>query len=375
VIDSTKLSHLLRCLYDASAAPVLWPTFLDNVSAVTNSHAAALVMHSRSGNSHAVYHSWNLDPEADRLYQEHYGAIDLWAARGLAKPTGYVCQSEQLCSKPEIRRTEIYNDFMLRFDIEHGLFGVIENNGDRWASISFYRDTRAQGFGNEEVEIVQFLAPHIHRAFALYLQFSQLQAHSASLERALSHFATGVVMLGVGAKIIFMNAKALRVVNANDGLAVVNGYLRAENSAEAAELNTKLQRATADQGVTGFTKAASVFISRRGRPPLQINVLSLDIQTAFAFQSARAVVFIRDPLDRNRPPIDLLKIAYGMTSAESRIALLLADGISPRQISEKLGVSIHTVRTQIKSVYAKANVRRQSELVRVLLGADLENSR
>ena len=37
--------------------------------------------------------------EADRLYQEYYGAIDLWAQRGSGKATGHVCVSESLVSQ------------------------------------------------------------------------------------------------------------------------------------------------------------------------------------------------------------------------------------------------------------------------------------
>ena len=55
--------------------------------------------------------------------------------------------------------------------------------------------------------------------------------------------------------------------------------------------------------------------------------------------------------------------------AEFRVALLLADGRAPREIAESVGVSFETVRPQIKSVFAKANVKRQGELIRLLLCA------
>jgi DNA-binding CsgD family transcriptional regulator len=53
---------------------------------------------------------------------------------------------------------------------------------------------------------------------------------------------------------------------------------------------------------------------------------------------------------------------YGLTLAESRVALLLSDGHAPRKIAEIVGVTDSTVRSQIKSVFSKTGVRRQGVL-------------
>jgi DNA-binding CsgD family transcriptional regulator len=66
-------------------------------------------------------------------------------------------------------------------------------------------------------------------------------------------------------------------------------------------------------------------------------------------------------------PKDILRTLFARTRAEFRVALLLADGRAPREIAESVGVSFETVRPQIKSVFAKANVKRQGELIRLLL--------
>jgi hypothetical protein len=51
----------------------------------------------------------------------------------------------------------------------------------------------------------------------------------------------------------------------------------------------------------------------------------------------------------------------------SHDALLLGDGHAPRQIANIVGVTENTVRSQIKSIFSKTGVRRQSDLVRLLL--------
>ena len=66
--------------------------------------------------------SWNLEPDSNGLYEQHYGSVDVWATRARLKTTGFVCWSTSLCPLHELRETEFYNDFLLRYDIEDGLF-------------------------------------------------------------------------------------------------------------------------------------------------------------------------------------------------------------------------------------------------------------
>jgi len=78
-------------------------------------------------------------------------------------------------------------------------------------------------------------------------------------------------------------------------------------------------------------------------------------------------VFINDPLKPQRPTDSLLRTLYGLTRAECRVALLLSDGRAPKQIADTVGVTENTVRSQIKSIYGKTGVKRQSELIRLLV--------
>jgi DNA-binding CsgD family transcriptional regulator len=79
------------------------------------------------------------------------------------------------------------------------------------------------------------------------------------------------------------------------------------------------------------------------------------------------VIFINDPLRHRRPDEAYLRATCGLTPAECRVALLLSDGHAPRVIAEMIGVTENTVRSQIKSIFSKTGVRRQSELIRFFL--------
>jgi len=61
-----------------------------------------------------------------------------------------------------------------------------------------------------------------------------------------------------------------------------------------------------------------------------------------------------------------LKSLYGLSPAESRLAVLLTEGVDLDTAAQRLSVSIQTVRCQLKAIFAKTNVSRQAELVALL---------
>lgn len=70
-----------------------------------------------------------------------------------------------------------------------------------------------------------------------------------------------------------------------------------------------------------------------------------------------------------KPPLSVresgLAEGFGLTPAESEILEALVLGEVPNTIAARLGLSIHTVRTHIRHVYAKLSVRSQTQLLRL----------
>ncbi|MBV9570980.1 MAG: helix-turn-helix transcriptional regulator [Alphaproteobacteria bacterium] len=57
---------------------------------------------------------------------------------------------------------------------------------------------------------------------------------------------------------------------------------------------------------------------------------------------------------------------FGLTPAEQRLAQFLAYGGRLSGAAQAFGVSCHTVRNQLRSVFEKVGVHRQAELVRLM---------
>jgi DNA-binding CsgD family transcriptional regulator/PAS domain-containing protein len=74
-----------------------------------------------------------------------------------------------------------------------------------------------------------------------------------------------------------------------------------------------------------------------------------------------------------------LRESFGLTPAETRLAARLKDGLTLKEASGELGVTINTVRNQLRAIFEKVGLSRQSDLIRALtqlssLAGSLEGS-
>lgn len=80
-------------------------------------------------------------------------------------------------------------------------------------------------------------------------------------------------------------------------------------------------------------------------------------QTAIVLESAR--------------PVDLASLyldAHGLTASQARVASLVLQGRSTRQIVNELHISSHTVQEHLRAVFDKFGIGSRRELVALLLG-------
>jgi DNA-binding CsgD family transcriptional regulator len=362
-----ELSNLLGIAYDAADNPALWAPFTEKLAQHTKSTSAALLVQVFNQGLYSLSNSWRVPEEFVRAYQDYYHGLDVWAeVVFLKKPSGYVCTSQSLCPLPQLKKSEFYNDGLVRGDIEHGMFGLVENSKSCLASVCLYRNKSRTEFTDSDQHILEFLAPHLQRAFKMHLHFSELRAHSSGVEAALDMLPAGVILLGPRGEIVRMNRSASALIAEKDGLLATRYSLQAEQQSESSTLTKTIQQAALTSNGKGFSAGGTVLVSRRTRPPLQVQVSPIHRSAAVPGPKAAVAVFIKDP-QKQHPDLESLRALYQLTPAECRIALLLSEGHAPRQIADKVGVTNNTIRSQIKSIFSKTGVRRQGELIRLLL--------
>ncbi len=107
-------------------------------------------------------------------------------------------------------------------------------------------------------------------------------------------------------------------------------------------------------------------IKREDRRPLIVRAVPIDPAVRREIDDAALVLMLVDPEECPEPSEAILQQLFGTTRAEARIANRLLCGESLQEIAEATGVSIGTVRSQMKALFVKTGTHRQAELVALL---------
>ena len=103
-------------------------------------------------------------------------------------------------------------------------------------------------------------------------------------------------------------------------------------------------------------------------PRLAVHVKPVtDGEADYRSRQVAALVLIVDPVDRARVDPALVQAALGLTPAQAGIAVLLAEGRTPREIAAATGRRYGTVRTHLKQIHARLGVSRQLDVVQLVL--------
>ncbi|MDO8838041.1 MAG: alpha/beta fold hydrolase [Parvibaculum sp.] len=79
-----------------------------------------------------------------------------------------------------------------------------------------------------------------------------------------------------------------------------------------------------------------------------------------------ALVFVAPDREAAADEARMYRETFGLTPAEARLAARLKDGLSLKEAAVELNIAVNTARNQIKGVFEKLGVNRQSDLIRHL---------
>lgn len=210
-------------------------------------------------------------------------------------------------------------------------------------------------------QLMALLAPHFRRAKRLEMRLAEAIPGRLALA-SLDRLAIAAFIVNASGSLQHLNASA-RAMLANDRcVRVKNSLFRFYEPALNSAFEAALRRAT-----QGSTHLALLPLSSCKEDVYEVSVLPLQEDGAGASAQALALVVIA------RPQPDALTIErrvrglYGLTEAEARVMAALTLGGTVEEIAVAHGVRPSTVRAQVRSIFEKTGVHRQTDLVRLAL--------
>lgn len=375
-VNLENLSDLIGLLYDASTQTNLWPEFCRQLMIYMESNLANIkLIENRSfdGSYEKAHFMVDIPFNSSPLYNERFHAINPYHQRSfhLYRP-GYIGLSHEVCSPNEFEKTEFYQDFMRLLNVFHCCQMTILDEQDLMVNIAFGRAKKIGIYEDNDKDLLQFLMPHLQRAFRITHFVSSLNTENKVLAEVLDKLPQGVIVISCKGQIIFINRSAKRIVDNCDGLSIdKQGKLRAAISNETKELTRLIESANRPDLDAQLNKGGVIHLNRpSGLRPLSLIVapLSQGISELNLEQSA-TLIFITDPELKIEPCEQVFQRLYQLTPAESKLAVLLVQGKSVTEASEILRVTANTTRTHLKRIFSKTTTCRQSDLVKLLINS------
>ena len=81
------------------------------------------------------------------------------------------------------------------------------------------------------------------------------------------------------------------------------------------------------------------------------------------------VIYLRDAASKSLASTAVAKQLFNLTPAETALAMELTNGLSLEEAAEALNIRRNTARAHLRSIFSKTGVRRQTELVRIMLNS------
>jgi DNA-binding CsgD family transcriptional regulator len=270
-----------------------------------------------------------------------------------------------------MKRTAFYNDFARHYDVVRCIVGMIEVEPHAVSVLSVSRSEKSGSFGQEDVALLNGLMPHLQRALQMHRRLADSQVVSDASTAALDRLAHGVLLVDASGRIMLSNRVADEILRAQDGLSVRHRELLGQRVQDTSALRRLIAEAVSTGTGDGIGAGGMVMIGRpSGRAALRILVTRVARrQMLLGPEGAAACLFITDPERFPVPSPGHVKYVFGLTAAETRVAMAMLDGKSVDMLADELCISRNTARTHLRRLFAKTGATRQADLIRILLGA------
>lgn len=347
-------------IYEAAVVPELWPDVLGEMSRAVDG-AGGILFTSYAEQVQGVT-SEDIKSTFEEFLRDGWAAINPRPLRlGAANYAGFVRDSDFFTDE-ELDNEPVYRDFYRKRGLGWAAGTMLDTpSGD---SIIFSFE-RAHAKGPVPLEVIREfdkLRPHLARSALLSSRLGLERARS--MADALSALGLpGAVLQGTGrlsaANPLFEELMPTLAQDRHERLSLTD-------SAADGLLGQALMRATfwPTEGMVNSIPVAAT----DAHAPLVLHLLPVCGSAQDFFSQARFLLVIT-PVDRAVvPTAQVLQGLFDLTPAEARIARGIGETQTIESLALTAGVSVETVRSQLKAVLSKTGLTRQQELVSLLAG-------
>jgi len=370
--SAAHFDELLELVFEGPLESEPWRSFLSSLSKAVGARGSVLILRAPDTADSGLLGFTHWPDVVDALragelsqsYAERLYAED--PLRGI--PSGVAITVGSLVPIAQFQRGRFYEQFMAPMGLLHQL-GVDGRDPDGFeVRLRASRGADAPDFGPAERQLFEELLPHVRRAARLHHRITWEARQQHLYAQTLEHLGIGVIVLDERGRVRDLNQTAAAIVEGQRGLRISEARLSTERDDDASVFQDHVQRLIGGHAA-GIDESVAMRIrsSSRGEA-LHVVLRTVPVPAWDKGQERPAIaVFIHESRQRDVFRADVIGELFGLTQAESRLAVCLMQGMTLGKAAESLSVTRNTARNQLQSVFSKVGVSRQADLVRSLL--------
>lgn len=368
--DSTitaQIAPLLPVIYEAATDASRWPEAFEPIVRLLGGHCGLIFSNQATPEQQGIWVPCRITEEDFRPYVERYHAYDIWMQRGHELGVfvpGNVLTSDDLLPRKEFLASVFYREFLSPHDIYDGCWGVLHDGSEPdipIVHIAIYRPHAMPLFGEAEKALLAALVPHLREATRIGFRNGALERRAAVMQAAVDTISPPLLLLDKQGAVVFVNDRAHEFLETNDMLRIEAGRLVVK-SGQQTKLDALLTDTRTEETMLGIARPSDKQNIWLIRVPM-----SLEENAPPDARRPAIALMLHDSGTIDKIDLEGFAKANDLTRAELRLTKLLLEHSSLPPIAQELNVSLHTVRSQLRTVREKTGTRRQAELVKMLM--------
>lgn len=377
-LSDQSFERLVNRLYEALEAPNQWRILYEELSIAIGAKSIHVLGMDKRHGALSYSDGANLPVQGELAYMQKYRFVDPRMAIILQRPVQEWIHCHELLDEEFVANSPFYQEFLIPYDRRYLTACKLVDSAEATLILAVMRGASEGPLPAESVAFLDRLMPHLARACRLGVRNFIYSTQALVGHTLVSKLRQPVILMTSGGEVVHANESALRLLRQTPLVRMDDGMLRLPAPQQEELLNKcmELEKMLKSEESTG-TPARFHTLSIIGKAPDEggrderlytfFSMLApQDVMGSFGLRPI-VMLFFYHPLSTQAIDSDLLYAAFGLTPAECRVATLLAEGLAPKEIADRLGTRFDTVRKQLRAIYQKTSTNRQPDLIRLLL--------
>lgn len=360
MINGKTLSRLIDSIYQ-SAITGDWQSSINAIRKYTNSNKIFFVIRDlKTGEPITVEFLASFDYNPDILL--HYADVmdeDPWYQLSQLGLEGDVMHLSKLLPVESFKDSNIYKTIFKPMHSYYCLGVVLARNSQYEATFAINRGELSTEYTERDKTLIELLTPHLTRAIKLFINFKTYRNLISIAEITSRNETKAMFLCDENATILKVNSLGNELISSNPCISNIDNKLVITERC----INDRIRKIIAENALFSAENITcrQVVILEGGDEKLLLEVMPLVQRYFYSGDYINCVVVTITA--ENQINWELVTSVYQLTKREIDISQLIYAKRRVADIASSLCLSENTIRTHIQNIYAKLQVKTQTEFI------------